>query len=100
MYAVVRTYTGLPGFARRLAQHRQEIEREIQKSPGFVAYYLVDTPDGSASVTVCQTREGVEESVRIAAAWVKENMPEAVTKAPQLAQGEVLIEVAGVTARR
>jgi hypothetical protein len=41
-------------------------------SPAFLAYYLVGTGEGfMATVSVFETKDGVEESNKMAASWVK-----------------------------
>ncbi len=101
MYALIRNYREVPGLARKFAQHRSEIERTISRATGFVAFYLVDLPDGSLSITLCRGKEGVEEARRLGSDWLQENMPELAGRAPYLASGEVVIEVdAGVRTNR
>jgi len=43
-------------------------------------------------VTVCDDQEGAEESTRIAANWLRRNMPDAVSRAPQVTAGEAVID--------
>lgn len=98
MHAVIRSYTGVPGLGRRLSQRRKDIEKTMQKATGFMAYYLVDTPDGTISLTICRSKEGTEESNRLAAGWLRENMPDVAQHSPQISSGDVVIDVSGVHA--
>jgi hypothetical protein len=63
----------------------------ISSAPGFVAYYLVDAGDDiGATVSVFQDQAGAEESNRMAADWVKENIASLVASAPEITAGEVV----------
>jgi hypothetical protein len=50
----------------------------------------VSTPEGGVSVTVCDDREGAEESNRVAAEWVRTTIPEAASS-PHVSAGEVVM---------
>ena len=99
MHASIRTYKGNPGLGRRLAQQRKEIEKTMQKAPGFISYYLVDTADGAVSLTLCRNQDGVEESARLASTWLRQNLPDAINRPPEVTTGEVVIELTGVHAQ-
>jgi heme-degrading monooxygenase HmoA len=92
MYATIRRYENNPDLADRLAARSDEVKALISGVPGFRAYHLVRSNDGTASVTVCDEQAGAEETNRIAAEWLRENMPDAVSAAPQVTAGEVVIE--------
>ncbi len=92
MYATIRRYEGDPGLADRLAERGDEVKALISGVAGFRAYYLIRSDDGSASITVCDSREGAEESNRVAAEWLRENLPDATTTAPRVTGGEVVLE--------
>ena len=91
MHTMLRIYTGMPGAAARVTPRKQDIENLFRSVPGFAGYRLVGTPDGLASVTICETKEGCEESARKSAEWVKANFPDLATKPPQIVTGESLI---------
>jgi hypothetical protein len=64
----------------------------ISKAPGFVAYYVVDAGnDVVASVSVFQDQAGAEESNRMAADWVKENIASLVSGSPEITAGVVTV---------
>ena len=59
---------------------------------GFQAYYFVALSDGgSASFTVCDDQAGAEESTRVAAAWIAENLPGVSIAPPAISAGEVIV---------
>lgn len=64
--------------------------------PGFVAYYLLDSGDGVlASVSVFESREGVEELNKRAADWVKEELSSLLPSSPEVTVGEVGVHELG-----
>ena len=93
MFASVRMYSGDPELADQLAARADEVRQVIGGVPGFRAYYMVRGERDTASVTVCEGREGAEESNRRAADWLRENMPELATSPPTVCAGEVVIEM-------
>src|SRR6185312_16662023 len=78
MFAVIRHY-------HFDAKNGNEIDRQIRegfvpllkKAKGFVRYYWLDTGDGEgASISVYKDKAGADESVLLAADFVKTNMSE------------------------
>ena len=92
MYATIRQYKTKPGIAAEIARRVDEgFLPIISKAPGFVAYYALDTGnDTVASVSVFQDQAGSEESNRMAADWVKQNIASLFAGPPEVAGGEVL----------
>ena len=61
----------------------------ISKAPGFVAYYVVNAGNGVVvSVSVFETKAGADESNKLAAGWVKENVASLVAGPPEIMEGE------------
>ncbi len=91
MYAVMRKYQ----FDQRHSEEANRKVREVfvpllKKAPGFVAYYWLDTGEASgASLTVFEDKAGAEESVRIAAEFVREHLAGMTFSSPEITQGEV-----------
>ena len=75
MHAVVRTYSsaGAKKLFDVLEERKKDVEDLIRPIKGFVSYSLIRTADGGVSVTVCQDKAGTEESLRVAADWVRHN---------------------------
>ena len=93
MYLVVRRYTGASALADAMIQREQEVRDLISTVPGFRAYYAARTSGGGvATVTVCDSKEGTDESIRRAGEWVRTNLTGAsAIDAPQITEGETYI---------
>ncbi len=94
MYTVVRQYSG-QGASQifdAIEGKKDEVERLIRGVPGFVSYSLLRTNDGGVSVTVCQDKAGTDESVKIAADWVKQNVATAVSP-PTISEGDNILQL-------
>jgi hypothetical protein len=91
VYATIRIYKDNPDLADKLAARADEVKSVIGNIQGFRDYYLIRTEAGAASVTVCDDENGAEETNRAAAAWIRENMPEASGNPPQILAGEVVL---------
>ena len=64
----------------------------ISRLPGFVSYMVVDAGDGIvASISVFENEEAAEQSNAAAAAWVKENLSDVITEAPEITAGEIAL---------
>ena len=74
MYAIVRNYSGASQIFEELESKKDDVERVIRGVPGLVSYTLFRTTDGGVSVTVCQDKAGTDESVKVAAEWIRENI--------------------------
>lgn len=94
MNAVIRNYTGSPGLADDLKKSSKEIENEISSIPGFIAYYMIKTNNGMASVTVAETDKACDESNRRAANWLKQNRPNVKISPPEIISGELAFKFA------
>jgi hypothetical protein len=91
-YAVIRNYKGASQLIDGLQQRSDEVEALIRGIPGFVHYVLVRSDDGGFSVSVYESREGAEESVRQARDYVQSNLSD-VAVAPEVLQGEAVIHL-------
>jgi hypothetical protein len=93
MHAVVRAYSG-PG-AKKLAdvleEHKKDVEKAMQPVKGFASYTLLRTADGCVSVTVCNDKAGTDESLRVAADWIKKNASNTGVGAPTVSEGAVIV---------
>jgi hypothetical protein len=91
MQTVVRHYKGSGKLIDELITREQDVRDLITGVDGFVAYYLIRTADGGASVSVYQDAKGTAESVKRAAAYIKENLDGVAAGPPEIIEGEVVI---------
>jgi hypothetical protein len=91
MYVAVRRYKVKAGSMDEIVRRAQEgFVPLIRQAPGFVAYYGVVT--GSElllTVSIFQDQAGADESTRLAADWVRQNLAALVEGPPELEAGEV-----------
>jgi hypothetical protein len=96
MHASVRRYTGVDSrMWDQLQQHRASLQAAFGRVPGFRSWYLIRTREGLTTVTLCDDQAGAEESVRVAANWVRENMPDMISGSPEVSNGEVALQIGG-----
>ena len=92
MYGTIRRY--------RISRPREFTEKVngsfinvIRKVPGFISYVAIDEGDGWwASVSMFESREGIDESDRAAAEWVAQHAPGLVTGGPEITEGVVVVK--------
>jgi len=91
MYAAVRHYHFKPEDGKKIDQLIQEgFVPLIKKAKGFVRYYWLDTGAGEgASLSVFRDKAGADESVLLAADFVKTNMSELLIQKPEVIEGPV-----------
>jgi hypothetical protein len=91
MYAVIRRYQFDQSASEELDRQIREILVPLLRDlPGFVTYYWLNTGAGSgASLSVFESRDGAEESVRVAAKFLQENLSGLNISKPEIIEGEV-----------
>jgi hypothetical protein len=89
MFAVIRHYH----FDNKNSAEIDRLVREefvplIKKAPGFVRYYWLDTGEGEgASFGVFKDKAGADESVHLAADFVREHMSKLLNQKPEIIEG-------------
>ena len=91
MHATMRYYAGNTELADQLATRADEIRSLMADISGFESYYLVKLDDATVSITVCEDEAGTTESSRVAADWIKENMPDLAASPPMVSSGAVTL---------
>ena len=91
MHAIVRKYTASPEAVAEAQPKLAHLEQTMRQTPGFVAYYFLQTDDGIATITITEDETGTQESMGRAANWVRENLPDSNLGAPEVTRGETLI---------
>jgi restriction endonuclease Mrr len=93
MQVVVRRYSGKGAkeLFDVLEKRTADVESLIRSVKGFVSYTLARSGDGGFSVTVCQDKAGIDESVQKARDWIAKNAGNIGAAAPQVSDGAVII---------
>src|SRR5262245_61379181 len=67
---------------------------QISKASGFVSYCALDTGSGTlATVSVFESKSGVEQSNSLASDFVKNSLPALTLGPPEITAGEVIASV-------
>ena len=70
----------------------------IKDADGFLAYYVVDAGAGEiATVSVFDDQAGAEESVRMAADFIRQNLAALLPDPPEITAGEVVAQELNLT---
>ena len=91
MFAVIRHYH----FDKKDSAEADRLVREefvplIRKAKGFVRYYWLDTGNGEgASFGVFKDKAGADESVQIAAEFVRTKMSKLFRERPEIIEGPI-----------
>ena len=95
MHAVMREYSGngAEKLFDLLEKRKEEVKALIMPVKGFVSYSLVRTARGGFSVTICQDKVGVDESVRVARDWIAKNASDTGAAAPTVSEGTVILHL-------
>jgi hypothetical protein len=91
MYGVIRRYRFDPRSSADIDHHvRIGIVHPILEIPGFVAYYWLDTGEGTGvAISIFDDETGAEESNRVSADYLeRHNLTETVGK-PEIIAGPV-----------
>lgn len=93
MYAAIRRYIYESGSIGEMAALvDQKFLPLVSQIPGFIAYYFVDAGmNAVATVSIFESRQGAEQSVRLAGEWVQRNLAAYRLKTPQISSGEVKV---------
>ncbi|HEU5430025.1 MAG TPA: hypothetical protein VFU81_00090 [Thermomicrobiales bacterium] len=67
----------------------------VRAVPGFREYFLVETGEGTASISVFTDQAGAEESTRRAADWVQQNLAGFFAGPPTVTTGTVWLHDVG-----
>lgn len=90
MYAVSRQYQFDPKAGAEIARKIQEdFVPLVRKTPGFLAYYWVDSGTGKgSSLGVFESKTGADQSVHLAADYVRDHLA-SILGSPAITEGEV-----------
>ena len=91
MFAVIRHYH----FDKKDSAEIDRLIQEqfvpiIRKAKGFVRYYWLDTGKGeAASVSVFKDKDGADESVALAAEFVRTQLAQLLRQRPEVIEGSI-----------
>lgn len=96
MYAVIRRYRAaqLGAIQQTTREAQARFLPIVSQIKGFVSYTIINAgPTEAVTVSLFESREGADESVRQAAAWVKQNpdVSRLLTDAPEIIAGDVTL---------
>jgi hypothetical protein len=95
MYATIRRYESVD--QSRTSELVKKVDEtlvpRLSKLPGFSGYHLIEAGNGViSSVGFFETSAQVDESTRVASAWVREEKLEtALPNPPKITTGEVVV---------
>ena len=89
MFAVIRHYHYKPEDGEEIDKIIQEgFVPLLKKARGFVRYYWLDTGGGEgASLSLFKDKTGADESIQLAAEFVKSHMSRLLTQKPEVIEG-------------
>jgi hypothetical protein len=93
MEAVLRYYTGQGAkeLFDLLERNKKEVENLMKGVKGLVSYTMARSANGGFTVTVCQDKAGVEESIRLARDWISNNAKDVRAASPQITEGTTVV---------
>ena len=91
MHVAIRRYQTDPASVDEIMRHVNEgFIPIIKDAEGFLAYYALNAGAGKiATVSVFEDQAGAEESIRMAADWVRQNLAALLPDPPEITEGEV-----------
>ena len=92
MHVVVRRWRNAATLADTMTSRSQEVEELLRGVPGFVAYYAVRHGAELTTITACDTQAGTQESTRRAGEWVKQHVSASPPGAPEIIEGETILQ--------
>ena len=91
MHVAIRRYQTDPGSVDEVMRHVNEgFIPIIKDADGFLAYYAVNGGAGEiATVSIFEDQAGAEQSIKMAADWVRQNLVALLPDPPEITEGEV-----------
>jgi hypothetical protein len=89
-YAVLRIYENAPNLVDSLLAHEDDVRGLLMSVNGFRQWGLFRTETGGMSFTSCDTAEGCAETVKLAATWIAQTLPDQKIAPPTVYEGEII----------
>jgi N-acetylglutamate synthase/N-acetylornithine aminotransferase len=93
VHATIRNYSGAAALADALVEHQDDIRNLLTGIDGFRAYYIVRDGDGATTISVFDDQAGADESTRLAAEWIAENLGDLGVAPPEVTSGPVIFSI-------
>jgi heme-degrading monooxygenase HmoA len=92
MYIAIRRYQGVTGSTEEIARRGEQVVSIFQQVSGFIGWYLLEAGGGNwATVSIFEDQAGAEESSRVAANFIRQNLAEFFPNPPEITMGEVVL---------
>ncbi len=94
MHGSIRRYRIRTGSVNEIVNRvRDGLLPLLEQTPGFVAYYIVDSRDNKAtSFTICENQAAVDQANHVALEWVKKNLSKQLSD-PEVISGDMPVAV-------
>jgi hypothetical protein len=94
MFVSIRRYRDVPSTTKLCRDIELEFAPRLKRSPGFVAYYVIDGGDRTlTTVTVFSTPAMAEESNAAAADWLRQRDPDNRLQPVEVVAGRLVVAV-------
>jgi hypothetical protein len=94
MFATIRRYDGVDQnrTTELTSKVNETLVPKLNKLPGFVGYYLIDTGNGIfSSLSLFETLEQGKDSTKVVATWIRdEKLDTMIPNEPKITSGEVV----------
>ena len=94
MYATIRRYRTRGSVSEVIQRVEHDFVPQIKRIPGLISYTVLEIGEALTAISVFADRDSAEESNRISALWVNQQIAHLVELPAQVATGEVLIHEA------
>jgi hypothetical protein len=93
MYGVIRQYKVDPSAIDEIIQRASDgFVPLVSRAPGFASYTILDAgAEGLITLSTFEDQAGADESVRLAASWIKDNLATLLPSPPQVTSGRFAI---------
>lgn len=99
MEIVIKRYSGettnelLDVMEKRLI----DVEHVMRSVKGFISYTLARNGDGGFTVTVCENKAGIDESIQKTRDWIAKNVAKSGAASPKVTIGTAILHIKSST---
>lgn len=97
MFVSVRRYTHVQSLASLVREIELDFVPRLRRMPGFIAYYAVDSANGTlTTISVFSTPAMAEDSNAQAAAWMRDKFPQNTPAPDDIISGRLSVVVPAI----